>query len=871
MAAESSADLNTIVTGDYPLSPSFSPSQLDYQVSLGRSSNTQFYFAAKTEDNYQGLDGENAAALKYRLNGGDWVGIENWVSSGWLNMLPGENQIDIQVTAAGGLPVNVYTLHVYRPSPSDAQLSSLSIQEGTLSPAFSPQTKEYTVQVPYSTSSLSFRPSLLDGDSSIEVNQESVIDADKNKIRGPYPLEAGKVTSIPIKVTSKDLTQTEVYTINVQRAAPTYTIETIDNQTLSPVSVSYPRGSQELKHIAITRTGTGAISKLAASLSLGDDSPFIISQPSITSLDDNHNTADLTVRSRDNLPSGTYTDTITISADQLPPQTFQVKQVVRSVPTRITLTNDKLKENEPAQSLIGELSASGGEVDGVYTYQLVSGPGGEDNDSFRIEGNELFAAAVFDYEQKKTYTIRVQAADQWNQRYEQTLTIQVLDVNEVPVTPGPSPDKPVTSDVSGSNADKVNDAVNENVTLEIKGKAITSKYFFSTIEYSNGQAVQVITLDSTELAGLLSKDAKRISMTLKGEIPAVSVRLSGEGLRLLQDQSAVIHLETPFAAYTLPLQQLDLGPSLQELGGTLNDATLSIRLSKLSSLPARQAAVIAPIVQFHVALTDGKQSVELKKFGQYIVRTLPVSTGPMTASKATGVVILPDGTIEPVPTRFIQENGQVMAVIQSMTNSIYTVVTDDENSTFLDTEQHWAKETISEMKAKRIVTGVTSDRFAPDAAISRAEFVMMTVRALGLMEADGETSFQDVKATDWFSKSVSIANAYGLVHGYNQRDGSYFEPARYISRQEALVILQKAMLIAGQVPGEMPEAELNAILSPFKDSASFSPWGRQAAGFAVKEGLMNGSSSFARPQDAVSRAETAVLIYRMMTISGFID
>jgi cyclophilin family peptidyl-prolyl cis-trans isomerase/outer membrane protein assembly factor BamB len=82
-----------------------------------------------------------------------------------------------------------------------------------------------------------------------------------------------------------------------------------------------------------------------------------------------------------------------------------------------------------------------------YTYSLVSGAGGQDNDAFTIEGNVLKAARVFDYETKNAYSIRVRATDGKN-TLEKAFAITVADEDETP----PNLPPVITSNGGGDSA-----------------------------------------------------------------------------------------------------------------------------------------------------------------------------------------------------------------------------------------------------------------------------------------------------------------------------------------------------------------------------------------------------------------------------------
>ena len=86
--------------------------------------------------------------------------------------------------------------------------------------------------------------------------------------------------------------------------------------------------------------------------------------------------------------------------------TITVNNVVEA-PTDIALSPATIEENQPAGTVVGALSATGGEA--VTAFELVGGDGSGDNNSFTINGNQLLTNAVFDFETKASYSVRVRA------------------------------------------------------------------------------------------------------------------------------------------------------------------------------------------------------------------------------------------------------------------------------------------------------------------------------------------------------------------------------------------------------------------------------------------------------------------------------
>ena len=103
---------------------------------------------------------------------------------------------------------------------------------------------------------------------------------------------------------------------------------------------------------------------------------------------------------------------------------------LNSAPTNISLSSSSVAENKPANTTVGTLSATDPDAGDAFTYSLV--PGSGDNASFKITGNQLQTIASFNYETKKSYSVRIKVTDSANNPYEKSFTINVTDVNEAP-------------------------------------------------------------------------------------------------------------------------------------------------------------------------------------------------------------------------------------------------------------------------------------------------------------------------------------------------------------------------------------------------------------------------------------------------------
>ncbi len=99
-------------------------------------------------------------------------------------------------------------------------------------------------------------------------------------------------------------------------------------------------------------------------------------------------------------------------------------------PTDITISNNRIMENQPVNTVIGLFSTSDPDANNSFSYSLVSGPDDEDNSSFNILDDQLRSSIVFEYDIKDTYTIRVRTTDQDGLYFEKSFVIDVFPTNE---------------------------------------------------------------------------------------------------------------------------------------------------------------------------------------------------------------------------------------------------------------------------------------------------------------------------------------------------------------------------------------------------------------------------------------------------------
>lgn len=176
--------------------------------------------------------------------------------------------------------------------------------------------------------------------------------------------------------------------------------------------------------------------------------------------------------------------------------------------------------------------------------------------------------------------------------------------------------------------------------------------------------------------------------------------------------------------------------------------------------------------------------------------------------------------------------------------------------TFDDIDNYpWAKEAIEYLASKGIIKGTSPTTYSPAEPVKRADFILLLVRALEF-SSDFDANFADVAPNSYYYEALGIAKALGIAQGVGD---NRFNPESAISRQDLMVLIDRAMKIAGKELVEGHESDLDI----FADKSVIAPYALKSIATLVKNGIVLGDGSLINPLGNATRAETAVLIYRV--------
>lgn len=170
-------------------------------------------------------------------------------------------------------------------------------------------------------------------------------------------------------------------------------------------------------------------------------------------------------------------------------------------------------------------------------------------------------------------------------------------------------------------------------------------------------------------------------------------------------------------------------------------------------------------------------------------------------------------------------------------------------SNFIDVEGNWAAERILKWEARGILPD--SEKFYPNAEITRAEFVSIVNKLFGFVSID-KTQFSDVSAGSWYTEDFLIAKAAGYYKGF---EGNKAMPEATISRQDAATLLARLFELK----------TVNTDLKQFKDAKDVSSYAAGAVVALIKAGAINGKTADTFvPKNPITKAEVVKIIDQLV-------
>lgn len=168
----------------------------------------------------------------------------------------------------------------------------------------------------------------------------------------------------------------------------------------------------------------------------------------------------------------------------------------------------------------------------------------------------------------------------------------------------------------------------------------------------------------------------------------------------------------------------------------------------------------------------------------------------MTDPKETGVADLLETTLHNAYMHgygngeFGPNRGMTRAEVAQMFYNLLRSKDVSITAHFVDVpEDAWFATAVNTLSSLGILDGIGNEMYDPDRVITRGEFAAIATR-FAKANNNGNVSFEDVSAVDWFYNAVLTATNYGWIDGY---EDNTFKPYSTITRAEVTTIVNRML------------------------------------------------------------------------------
>jgi len=328
--------------------------------------------------------------------------------------------------------------------------------------------------------------------------------------------------------------------------------------------------------------------------------------------------------------------------------------------------------------------------------------------------------------------------------------------------------------------------------------------------------------------------------------------------------NTILSIRTEFGSYEWPVAMLNSKDMKDKVDGDallivhLNKVNGDFVQQLEKRISGYGMKRISDLVDYKATLQTKGAAYEVNSFG-YVARTLTLDKAIQNLNEVTVVKYDPvTGGMRFVPALFTVKDGKTVVTIMDRSNGMYVII--EGKKVFDDMQGRWAQADVEALASKLIVNGTTDNTYNPEGEVTRAQFASLLVRGLGLSTEDAEQVFDDVATNKWYAADVNTAVQYGLVQGIGSNK---FNPDAFITREQMAVMIMKAVqLVQGDASAGANQSNPLSTFVDQNQLSGFAREAVQAVIDAgIMNGK---SETMLAPKETASRSQAAVMLKRAL-------
>ena len=189
-----------------------------------------------------------------------------------------------------------------------------------------------------------------------------------------------------------------------------------------------------------------------------------------------------------------------------------------------------------------------------------------------------------------------------------------------------------------------------------------------------------------------------------------------------------------------------------------------------------------------------------------------------------------------------------------------TFVFADSSKQFKDVKQNsWYVPYVDYVVEQGMMAGISETSFNPNGVVTRGQFVTTLYAMADKPEAEGESSFKDLKKGAFYVNAVNWASSTGVTSGLSEEE---FAPDKSVTREQAATFLRAYMIqIERYTESMLPKT---SILG-YPDYKNVSKFAYDSIRWAVGVGVISGvktddGRSILQPRGTLTRAQLATML-----------